>query len=150
MSAIALSSVDTPRQTRDVPLWRLYLLRLGYLIIAVGLSVEIWPVILQHKPQWEIMHGVASCMLGAMAVMAVMAVIGLRYPLRMLPILLFEMAWKSIWLIAVALPLWQAGRVDAATAETIKACLMGVIFPFIIPWRYVWTHFVAKAGDRWW
>jgi hypothetical protein len=147
MSAITLSSLETTRAAHAVPLWRLYLLRLLYLIIAVGLGVEIWPTILNHKPSWEIMHGVASCMLGALAVMAV---IGLRYPLRMLPVLLFELAWKAIWLIAVALPLTQAGPVDAATAETIKACLMGVIVPIAIPWRYVWTHFVARAGDRWW
>ncbi|MBS0295380.1 MAG: hypothetical protein JSR45_03650 [Proteobacteria bacterium] len=115
--------------------------------MAVGLNVEIWPVILNHRPEWEIMHGVASCMLGALAVMAV---IGLRYPLKMLPVLLFEMTWKAIWLTAVALPLWQAGRVDAATAETIKACLMAVIFPVVMPWRYLARQFLAARGDRWW
>jgi hypothetical protein len=147
MSALTLSSAEPARPIDGVPVWRLYLLRAAYLIIAVGLSVEIWPTIVNHKPEWEIMHGVASCMLGAMAVMAVL---GLRYPLRMLPVLLFEMTWKSIWLIAVALPLWQAGRVDAATAETIKACLMGVIFPVVMPWRYLAAQFVAARGDRWW
>ena len=106
MTAISAVAPEATRSADTVPVWRLYLLRAGYLIIAVGLGIEIWPVIVNHKPEWEIMHGVASCMLGALAVMAV---IGLRYPLRMLPILLFEMTWKTIWLIAVALPLWQAG-----------------------------------------
>jgi hypothetical protein len=34
------------------------------------------------------------------------------------PILLFEIVWKSIWLIAVALPLWSANQIDAGTWET--------------------------------
>jgi hypothetical protein len=147
MTAISPIALKAARSADTVPVWRLYLLRAGYLIIAVGLGVEIWPVIVNHKPEWEIMHGVASCMLGALAVMAV---IGLRYPLRMLPILLFEMTWKTIWLIAVALPLWQAGRVDAATAETIKACLMAVIFPLMMPWGYLARQFLVARGDRWW
>jgi hypothetical protein len=34
-------------------------------------------------------------------------------------------------------------------AQTIQACLMAVIFPILIPWRYVVATFVQQAGDRW-
>jgi hypothetical protein len=34
-------------------------------------------------------------------------------------------------------------------AETIRACLMAVIFPLVIPWRYVLDNFALNAGDRW-
>ena len=34
--------------------------------------------------------------------------LGLRYPLQMLPVLLFELAWKLIWMIVVVLPLWTS------------------------------------------
>lgn len=50
----------------------------------------------------------------------------LRYPLQMLPILLFELTWKAIYLLAFALPLWSAHRIDAATAEDIRSILMVV------------------------
>ena len=81
---------------------------------------------------------------------SLLAALGIRYPLQMLPLLFFELVWKSIWLIAVALPLWSAGRLDPATMETVKACLMGVVLvPLVLPWGYVWANYVKKPGDRW-
>jgi hypothetical protein len=67
----------------------------------------------------------------------------------MLPLLLFELVWKSIWLLVVALPLWSVGQMDAGTSETATACLMGVIFLVVIPWPYVFANYVLKPGDRW-
>ena len=32
--------------------------------------------------------------------------LGIRYALQMLPVLLFEIAWKLIWMTVVVLPLW--------------------------------------------
>jgi hypothetical protein len=68
----------------------------------------------------------------------------------MLPLLFFEVTWKAIWLIVVALPLWIThSPVDGDMAQTIQACLMGAIFLIVIPWRYVFANFVQQAGDRW-
>ncbi len=131
---------------KDVSLFRLYLLRGSYLLLVVGLGLTIWPLILQHTATWERMHSVAACLLGALSLLSVL---GLRYPLRMLPLLLFEVAWKAIWLSAVALPLWLAHRMDAATSETAIECLMAVIFLFTIPWGYVVRTYVTAPGDPW-
>ncbi|MNY72189.1 hypothetical protein D3C86_2106880 [compost metagenome] len=78
-----------------------------------------------------------------------LCVLGLRYPLQLLPVLLWEVAWKSVWLILVALPIWASGQMDDVTMETVAASLLVVIFPFIIPWRFVFAHYVRKRGDRW-
>lgn len=128
--------------------FRLYLLRATYLLIAVGLGVTIWPLILKSaSAPPEHMQGVVRALLGAVSLLALL---GLRYPVRMLPLLLFELTWKTIWVLAIGLPLWRAGQLDAATRETWKACLMGlVIFPLVIPWGYVLRHYLRTPGDRW-
>ena len=130
----------------DVSLFRLYLMRALYLIIAVGLALDIWPQFVQHAKPLSLWHGVGISLLAAMSILAVL---GIRYPLKMLPLLCFELVWKSIWLIAIALPLWFTHRIDADTAETVQACLMGVIVPIVIPWRHVFANFVKAPGDRW-
>ena len=51
--------------------------------------------------------------------------------------------------MAFALPLTIAHHVDANTHETVVDCLMGVIFPIVIPWPYVFANYVRKPADRW-
>ena len=126
--------------------FRLNLLRTGYALLVVGLGTTIWPSILDPSRSWELMHGVVVCMLGAMSALAVL---GLRYPLRMLPLLFFEMGWKAIWLIRVALPLWSGDRLDPATTQTLYECLPIILFPIIIPWSYVLENYAKKPGDAW-
>jgi hypothetical protein len=92
------------------------------------------------------MNSVACSLLAAVSVLAA---VGIRYPLQMLPILLFEIVWKSIWLIAVALPLWSANQIDARTWETVSDCLFGAILIPLIPWRYVISQYATRPGDRW-
>jgi hypothetical protein len=131
----------------DVSTFRLYLLRATYLLIAVGLGFVIWPGLLNHSNTWAVKYGDTSALLAGVSVLALL---GVRYPLQMLPLLLFEFVWKSIWLLAIALPLWRANQIDPATAESIKACLMGVILvPIVLPWPYVWANYIKKPGDRW-
>jgi hypothetical protein len=126
--------------------FRLYLLRGTYLIMVVGLGTDIWPGLLFHTKPWDLWRGVGESLL---ATVALLALLGLRYPLKLLPLLFFEMVWKTIWLVVIALPLWRAGQVDQGTHETIVACLMGVIFPVVMPWRYVFDQYVKAKGDRW-
>ena len=130
----------------QVSLLRLYALRATYLLLIVGLGVDVWPGIIHHAKPWGLMLGVVQCVLAAVSLVAL---VGLRYPLQMLPLLFFELVWKSIWLIVIAVPLWSAHQMDANTWETAVACLMGVIFPVVIPWRYVVANYVMRRGDRW-
>jgi hypothetical protein len=130
----------------SVSLPRLYLLRLGYLVVAVGLALTKWPLIINHDRPWPLFEGVETCMLVALSLLAFL---GLRYPLQMLPILLFELAWKLIWVAVVVLPLWLANQIDPATLRVFYSCLVVLIVLAVIPWRYVITHYVTKPGDPW-
>lgn len=130
----------------ELPLWRLNLLRAAYLFASLGIAIYVWPTILSHPSNWPLMSGVVSCMMGAVSVLAAL---GLRYPLQMLPVLLFELIWKTIWLTLVALPLWSAGLMDPRTMATVVECLFVVILLPLIPWDHVWRHYFRQPGARW-
>lgn len=131
----------------EVPLYRLYALRVVYVLLVLFLVSTIWTGYFHHTRVWPPMEGVARALLAAVAILAA---IGIRYPLKMLPVLFFEIAWKAIWLITVGLPAQSAGPLDPDTAETFKACAVGVVlFALVIPWPYVFDHYVKEASDRW-
>ena len=125
---------------------RLNLLRGGYLLLVLGIGAGMWPVLLRDGPDLELMHGAALSMLCAVGLLALL---GLRYPLRMLPLLMFEMAWKTIWTLRIALPLWTTDRLDASFVATLVACAVALVFPFIVPWRYVLDTYVRGPADPW-
>jgi hypothetical protein len=129
-----------------VSLLRLYLLRFGYLVIAVGLAVTKWPLLITHDGPWPLFEGVETCMLVALSLLWIL---GLRYPLQMLPVLLFEIGWKLIWLAVIAVPMLLADDLDAATLSVLFACLWIVIVLAVIPWRYVVRQYILKQGDPW-
>ncbi len=145
-SLVPSGDVTSRATIPEVSLIRLYTLRASYLVMAVGLGVTIWPVVLHHTNELAATKGAQFALLAGLGAMAAL---GLRYPVQMLPVLLFELVWKAIYLIAFALPLWSAHQINAAVAENIKACLMVVIFIPLIPWHYVFAHYVLKHGDRW-
>jgi hypothetical protein len=128
----------------DVSLARLYVLRATYLLLVVGLGATIVPVLVSHEPM---ARGVIPSLLGAVWVLAF---VGLRYPLQMLPLLLFELVWKTIWLIAFGLPQWSSGQLPPTFVEDFKAIAAGVILmPIVIPWGYLYRHYVKQPANRW-
>ena len=127
----------------SVSLTRIYILRAMYLVLVVGLGAMIVPEILNHELT---SRGVIAALLGAVWLLAFL---GLRYPLEMLPLLLFELAWKAIWMVAYGLPQWLAGRYPATFAEDMFNIAFGAVLLFVIPWGYVWRNYVRRAGTRW-
>jgi hypothetical protein len=77
-----------------------------------------------------------------------MSVIGLVRPLKMLPIILFEIIYKLVWLIIVAYPLWINNALQGSPAEGMAKAFMWVILPIIaMPWRYFFrTHILGKRN----
>jgi len=146
LSPVPSAVVTSSAATSEVSLFRLYTLRACYLVMAAGLGVVIWPVVIHHTSELAATGGIRVALLAGLGLTAAL---GLRYPVQMLPVLLFELTWKAIYLIAFALPLWSAHQINAAVAEDIKAVLWVVIFLPLIPWSYVFRHYVLKRGDRW-
>jgi hypothetical protein len=122
---------------------RLTLLRASYLLLVVGLSLKYTPTVLGGGLEsLPVMDGVVVALLSAMGLLSIA---GLFSPVRMLPLLVFEIAWKAIWVIAVALPRWLAGPLDDGTAATLFACAWALPFVFIVPWGYVARTFLVST-----
>ncbi|MDQ0466128.1 hypothetical protein QO010_003921 [Caulobacter ginsengisoli] len=131
----------------EVSLLRLYVMRATFLLIAVGEGMQIWPLIFRHRPWSDPMHGVAVALLAALTLLCWL---GVRYPLKMAPLMLFEGVWKTIWMLAIGIPAWQAGPLTPAMAENMFAIGLGVVLvPLILPWPYLWRSYVTAKGDRW-
>ena len=133
------------RAAVQLPLWLINVLRIGYLVMGGGLAVYKWPQLFDHEP-WSLAEGTVMCLLVAMSVLALL---GLRYPIRMLPILLFEVGWKALWFGIVALPLWSDGHLVGAFRTQTDKVLWVVVVAAVIPWGYAFRQYVVAAGDPW-
>jgi hypothetical protein len=139
--------VDPTRSTPELPLYRLYLMRGLFLLIGLAQGSQTWPDIIHHARPWDFWHGVGMCFLGALTALSLL---GVAYPIRMIPLMLFELAWKSIWTLVVWLPQQLAHNVEPDTADNAVAIIMGVVLvPLVLPWGYVWKHYVVAPTDRW-
>ncbi|MGZ8289957.1 MAG: hypothetical protein ACXW2U_14425 [Telluria sp.] len=118
-----------------------------YLLIAVGLALSIWPSIIWPPSAVANSSTVVRSLLGALALMCLF---GLRYPLQMLPLLMFELVWKVIWIVAFALPMWMGPGLDAYASETLFATGMGVLLvPLVLPWGYILRHYFQAPSTPW-
>jgi hypothetical protein len=135
-----------PQLDQELTTRRMNVMRFGYAFMAVGLALVKWPVVVQDARSLPVMDGVVACLLTAMSLLAIL---GLRYPVRMLPILLFEVAWKVIWLGAVAIPHLIANDLSAEGRDVLFNCSFIVVIVAVIPWRYTWRRYVRTPGDAW-
>ena len=142
---MSVLTATTRAPAPELPLYRLHLMRAGYLLMGLGLAVSKWPL-LASADSMPVFEGVVTCLLVALSLLALL---GLRYPVRMLPVLLFESAWKLVWLAAVALPNALAGGLDTATREVLVSCSLVVVIIAVTPWRYVWREYMRAESDRW-
>ena len=146
MTNPAVQTVDATAADQELSTRRLNFMRCGYAFMGVGLAIVKWPILVQNVSALPLFEGVVACLLTGMSLLAFL---GLRYPVAMLPILLFEVTWKVIWIAAVALPHLVADDIDAATGEVLFNCSFVVVIIAVIPWRYVWKRYVRTPGDAW-
>lgn len=133
----------------EVSKYRIYALRAMYLLVVIGLGVSVWPdVFTAEKPfaSWGNAQTVQTSMLGAFWLLCAL---GIRYPLQMLPVLMWELIWKTIWLVTVPLPLYLSGNFDDKLMPNVIAIGMVVLVYLVLPWSYVWQHYVKQPGTPW-
>ncbi len=133
MNSVSNAGGSTPQQF-ELSRLRLNLLRLAYAPLAFGLAMIQLPLLAEIGPDWEIMHGVVICMLSALCLLSF---VGLFRPVAMLPLLLFEVLWKLLWLSLVGVPAWLNGPLDPSIAGNLFACALVAPIILLVPWDFV-------------
>jgi hypothetical protein len=112
----------------------IYLLRLMFLLIVLFVASDSWSAILKHEGPWDHVRAAAVCMWAAFSVLAVF---GLISPLKWLPLVMFEIFYKIIWLVIVAYPLWSTNQLAGSPAEGMTQAFAWVVLPIVaMPWAY--------------
>ncbi|MEM9617071.1 MAG: hypothetical protein AAF936_03840 [Pseudomonadota bacterium] len=122
---------------------RLLVMRVPYFFTGVLFTFTAWSTLIDYWGDFEPMEGVAYAFWGALSILAIF---GLRFPIKMLPVLLIQFGYKLIWIAAVGYPLLARGELDESAQDLFKANVIGVIIDTIaIPWLYVLKTYVAAA-----
>lgn len=128
------------------PSWRRYLLRGLFFLNFLALAADNWSTILFPNEQLAVLEGVA---VSFWAGFSLLNLIGVRFPLKMLPILLLQFLYKSAWLIGVYLPAKKTGLMNESIEEFFWICVAGVVLNlFIVPWKYVYQTFFKNFFKR--
>jgi hypothetical protein len=138
--------MSTPSEAPFPPvaMWRINAMRFLFLLMAVVMGSAVWQQLLFESADWPVARGLAKSMLAALALMSLL---GVRYPLQMLPLMLYEIAWKTVWITLIAGRAWLAGKWTPEIEALFVECIGIVIAYFIVPWRYVWARYCAQPME---
>jgi hypothetical protein len=125
---------------------RLIALRVVYLLNFVGLGALAWPAVLRPDEPLGLVEGAAFSFWAAFSLLTAL---GLRYPLRMLPLLFIQLAYKIVWFAAVAYPLWGTAQWSAGSTRLAWNFAIPVIVDLlVIPWSYVRDQYIRQPAER--
>lgn len=136
--------IDAPHPLPPVAAWRINAMRFLFLLMATFMGGFVWYRLTFESAGQPLYWGLGKSMLGALALMSLL---GVRYPLQMLPLMLYEIAWKTVWLTVIALPAWLRGAWNIELQGLFNDCIGIVVAYFIVPWRYVWARYFAQPME---
>lgn len=125
---------------RQVPIWRQHLLRIAFFLGFIGLAIDNWSAILFPGEQLDPWTGVAISFYAAFSLLCLM---GIRFPLKFLPLLLIQLIYKSCWMLGTYLPAYQNQRIDESLNSWFWVMVPGIVIDlFVIPWGYVYREYL--------
>lgn len=128
---------------RPINIW---LLRVLYLLMATFLALDVWSYVLGHQGAWTNQEAMVWAVWGGFSTLAIL---GVFHPLKMIPVLLLEIFYKTLWLVLVAWPLWRAGKFAGSPAEQMTYVFIPVVVVYLImPWGYVLRTYVLGRPPK--
>jgi len=129
-----------------VALWQTWGLRIIFAAMVIVLGSKQLNYILEGASQWNNWRGLGHSMLFTLAVLAIG---GVFRPLAFLPLMIYEIAWKLVWLLVVALPPFLAGE-PIPGIVSVKGSVIGIcLIMVLIPWKYVWWRYFKQPIEPW-
>ena len=104
-----------------------------------GLGIIGIPNVMKSVFRWPSQDPIVFGVTGSVYLaFAILSILGLRSPLKFVPVLLLQLCYKLIWFIGVILPLWIQGQLPiyaisfiAIFASYIIGDLIAIPFPFV-------------------
>lgn len=121
---------------------QVYIMKLFFALMFLFAAKDAWGKLLFHEGSWEAETAIAW---SAMAAYTTLSCLGIFNTLRMLPIMLFMVFYKGIWLLVVAFPLWKTNALNGSPNEEFTYIFMwGIIPALFFPWRYFYRHYIVS------
>jgi hypothetical protein len=125
---------------------QIYLLRLVFTLTFLFVGMDSWSTIVSHEGEWKPLSAVAF---SVWAAYSTLSVLGIMKPLKMLPIIAFQIFYKTIWLIIVAYPLWSSGTLHGSDIEPMTKAFLWILLPIVaMPWAYFFRSFIRIRAQR--
>ncbi len=122
------------------PKFRLALMRGLYLLTFIGLAFEAWDYLLFPPEALDYITGVTFSFWAAYATLMAL---GIRYPIKMLPLILLQLAYKAVWALTVYLPMKSSGTITPDAESFFWVCVAAVIIDtLVIPWGYFFKSYI--------
>lgn len=125
---------------------RLSLIRGYFLLDFVLLGAYAWSTLLGRDAPWPALDGVAFSFWAAVSLLSGL---GLRYPQKMLPVLFVQLAYKLVWLLAVAAPMALRGHGGEVAPMARDMAVALALLVAAIPWRYALHTYLRAPAEPW-
>jgi len=105
---------------------KVYVLKFFFLLMFALVAKDAWTEIITKEGPWNPENAIVWCVLAAYTTLSGL---GIFNTLKMLPIMLFMIFYKGLWLAVVAYPLWAQDKL----AGTEAAGWAQIFIPSMIP-----------------
>ena len=132
--------VNTTIVVAKPPKWRLHIMRTLFFLNFISLAFDNWSIVLFPKEQLDTLTGVT---ISFWAAFSLLNLLGVRFPLKMIPILLLQLLYKTAWIIGTYLPAKKNRLLDDNLESFLWVCIAGIVLNLlIIPWSYVYKYYL--------
>ncbi len=111
-----------------------------------GLGIILIPEKIKTSFAWPVEEPIAFGIIGSVYLaFGLLSIMGLRSPLKFVPVLLLQLFYKSIWFIGVVLPLLVTAHFPSYAVPTVVIFATFIIGDLVaIPF----SHVLAKESDQ--